>query len=50
MIYIPSKVNIYIKPPPGVTKSALDIRIEHLHISIGLKGAPPFIDVNFDAV
>jgi CS domain len=37
-------VNVYIKPPPGVKASHLDITIGATHLKIGLKGNPPFID------
>jgi hypothetical protein len=38
------EVNIYIEPPPGVTRAMLDVKITHTHLTVGLKGAPPFID------
>jgi len=37
------EVNIYISPPPGVKAEHLEVVIEHLRLSIGLKGNPPFI-------
>jgi len=36
--------NIYIRPPPGVTKHHLDIEITTDRLRIGLKGSDPFID------
>lgn len=39
------KVNIYIIPPPGFGKRDFDILISHQHLKIGIKGAPPFINV-----
>jgi hypothetical protein len=39
------EVNVYIAPPPGVTKHAFDIKIDVNHLRIGLKGNPPFLDV-----
>jgi hypothetical protein len=38
------EVNIYIRPPPGVTKAHLDITITHERVTIGIKGEVPFID------
>mmetsp|Transcript_10887 Transcript_10887/g.24734 ORF Transcript_10887/g.24734 Transcript_10887/m.24734 type:complete len:174 (+) Transcript_10887:52-573(+) len=38
------EVHIYIQPPPGVTKYDLAIRIEPRHLSVGLKGNPPFLN------
>ncbi|CAM9496300.1 unnamed protein product, partial [Phaeothamnion confervicola] len=40
------EVNIYITPPPGITAGMIDCKIEHRHIRLGLKGAPPFLDVS----
>lgn len=38
------EVHLYIDPPPGVTKDALEIVIKPKHLQIGLKGNPPFIN------
>lgn len=37
-------VHLYIRPPPGVRASQLDVRIEARRARVGLKGLPPFID------
>jgi len=42
-------VNVYIKPPPGVKASMLDCKITSTHVSLGLKGNPPFINVRRQA-
>lgn len=38
------EVNVWIKPPPGVTTQHLDIKISHGHVRVGIKGNPPFLD------
>lgn len=38
------EVNIFIEPPPTVTRKMLDIKISHTHLRVGLVGAPPFLD------
>eukprot|EP01035_Chromulina_nebulosa_P020875 gene20875-27061_t len=38
------EVNIYIYPPPEINKAMLVISILPNHLSIGIRGAPPFID------
>lgn len=38
------EVNIYLEPPPGVPRSAIVINIAHRHLTVGLRGAPPFLD------
>uniref|UniRef100_A0A0G4FK65 CS domain-containing protein n=1 Tax=Chromera velia CCMP2878 TaxID=1169474 RepID=A0A0G4FK65_9ALVE len=37
------EVHVYIKPPEGVTKHHLDIKLEPRKVSVGLKGNPPFL-------
>lgn len=39
-----SEVNIYIEVPPGVTSKSLSCTITSSHISIGLRGNPPYMD------
>jgi hypothetical protein len=39
------EVNIFIKPPPGVTARLLDVNITVNHLSVGIKGNPPYINV-----
>lgn len=41
------EVDIYIDPPPGITAKILDITIARNHLSIGVKGNPPYIDNDF---
>jgi hypothetical protein len=36
--------NIYINPPPGISGDMVDIKISFGHLSVGLKGCPPFLD------
>ena len=38
------EVNIYITPPPGLTRNLIEVEISHLHLKVGVKGSPPFID------
>eukprot|EP00918_Siedleckia_nematoides_P100670 GHVU01219926.1.p1 GENE.GHVU01219926.1~~GHVU01219926.1.p1 ORF type:complete len:108 (+),score=13.50 GHVU01219926.1:42-326(+) len=38
-------VYIYMKPPEGVKKNDMDIKIMPRHLKIGLKNARPFLDV-----
>jgi hypothetical protein len=37
------EVNIWIKPPPGVTAALLAIDITHSKVVVGIKGNPPFL-------
>jgi len=37
------EVNIYLDPPPGITKHDLEISIAPRHVKIGLRGNPPFL-------
>lgn len=39
-----NEVNLYIEPPPGVTRHMLEIIITHHHLVVGIKGTRPFID------
>jgi hypothetical protein len=39
------EVLIYITPPEGLTGQHLDIKITNLHLRVGIKGNPPFLDV-----
>jgi hypothetical protein len=38
------EMNMWIRPPPGVTAKHLAIDIKHQHISVGIKGNPPFLN------
>lgn len=38
------EVNIYISPPPDISRNMLKITIVPHHLTVGLIGAPPFID------
>lgn len=40
-----SEVNIYIRVPEGVGAKQLDVRITRQHLSVGIKGLPPYLDV-----
>jgi len=37
-------VNIYVKPPPGVTPDMIDCKLTPSHLRLGLRGNPPFLD------
>ncbi len=41
-----NEVNIYIEPPPGISRKQLDIVIGHNRLRVGIKGTNPFIDEN----
>ena len=38
------EVNIYLVPPPGITKKHLHIVISHKHLVVGIVNTAPFID------
>mmetsp|Transcript_15887 Transcript_15887/g.30733 ORF Transcript_15887/g.30733 Transcript_15887/m.30733 type:complete len:155 (+) Transcript_15887:174-638(+) len=38
------EVLIYVRPPPGVTGKMIDCKITKTHLTLGIKGNPPFID------
>lgn len=38
------EVNIYITPPRGLERRMIVVEISHLHLCVGIKGSPPFID------
>jgi hypothetical protein len=38
------EVNIYLEPPPGVSRHLIAINIGHTHLTVGLQNTPPFID------
>lgn len=40
-----SEVNIYVVLPQGVRAKQLDVAIGGNHLSIGIKGNPPYLDV-----
>lgn len=40
------EVLIYVRPPPGVTGKMIDCKITKTHLTLGIKGNPPFIDVS----
>ena len=37
-------VNIYVKPPPGVTADIIFCDLKPGHMQLGLRGNPPFLD------
>jgi hypothetical protein len=39
------EVNVVLRPPPGVTAKVLAIAITPTHVTIGIKGNPPFLSV-----
>eukprot|EP00937_MAST-01D_sp_MAST-1D-sp2_P003617 g3617.t1 len=41
------EVLVYIAPPPGVTAKQLDCKITARHLTVGIKGNPPFLDVSW---
>jgi hypothetical protein len=42
-------VEMWIKPPPGVTAKIIDCTITENHLKLGIKGNPPFINEDFHA-
>lgn len=38
------EVLVYIRPPAGVTASMVVCSLKTRHVTLGLKGAPPFLD------
>lgn len=42
-----SEVNIYIRVPDGVGAKQLDVHIARQHLTVGIKGLPPYLDVRF---
>ena len=40
-----TEVNLYIQVPEGVRAKNLAIAIQNTHLSVGIKGNPPYIDV-----
>ena len=43
------EVNIYFTPPPNVTAQHIDCKISTGHVKIGIKGNPPYIDLDLSA-
>lgn len=42
-----SEVNIYIQVPQGVGSKDLAVNIASRHVSVGIKGNPPYLSVSF---
>ena len=40
-------ISVFIETPPGVRAKMLDVKISPSHLSIGLKGNPPFLSEPF---
>ncbi len=40
-----SEVNIYVDLPPGLPAKALDVAISVRHLTVGIRGNPPYLDV-----
>ena len=38
------EVLVYLTPPPGVTAKHLDCKITATHLTVGIKGNPPFLN------
>jgi HSP20 family molecular chaperone IbpA len=41
-----TEVNIYISVPSGVRAKDLAVNIQSNHLSVGIKGNPPYLDVS----
>lgn len=41
-----TEVNIYITVPSGVRAKDLAVNIQSQHLSVGIKGNPPYLDVS----
>ena len=41
-----TEVNIYISVPSGVRAKDLAVNIQSHHLSVGIKGNPPYLDVS----
>ena len=41
-----TEVNLYIQVPPGVRAKNLTVDIKSTHLSVGIKGNPPYLDVS----
>ena len=39
------EVNVYVPLPPGLPSKQLAVAITSLHLTIGIKGNPPYLDV-----
>ena len=42
-----TEVNIYITVPTGVRAKNLVVNIQTQHLSVGIKGNPPYLDVSW---
>jgi len=40
-----NEVLIFVSPPAGIKASIIDCKITTTHLSLGIKGNPPFVDV-----
>jgi hypothetical protein len=43
------QVDMWITPPPGVTAKMIACNITDRHLTLGIKGNPPFIDVSHES-
>jgi hypothetical protein len=39
------EVLIFVKPPPGITADMIDCTISEHHLTLGIQGNPPFLNV-----